>query len=144
MFNLLENMQTDITEKIESYFIKCNEVAAVYIFGSYAKGKSRVQSDIDLGVLLKHDFLCEEDHLYKLYLQELTRLIRKDIHLVIMNDAGEGILYQIFKYGKCIVNNNPAILTRFKMVQYSIIADFAYYKDMMQKSFIKSINESNL
>ena len=136
-------MQSDIIEKIESYFKNRSEVVAVYLFGSYAKGKNRSQSDIDIGILVEHDSLSEEDDLYKIYLQELTRLIRKDIHLVSMNNAGEGILYQIFKYGKCIVNNYPAILTRFKMVRYSMIAEFAYHRNLMQKSFIKSIHEKN-
>jgi hypothetical protein len=57
-----------------------------------------------------------------------------------MNSAGEGILFQIFKYGKCIANNDPDVLTGFKMIRHSMIADFAYYKNMMQKSFIKHMH----
>ena len=136
-------MQTEITDIMQSYFERRNEVAAVYLFGSYAKGKNRKYSDIDLGVLLKHKYACNEEELHKLYLIDVAALLRKDIHLVFMNSAGEGILFQIFKYGKCIVNNDPGVLTRFKMIRHSMIADFSYYKNMMQKSFVKNIHGGN-
>ena len=136
-------MQKEITDKIGSYFAKHSEVAAVYLFGSYAKGKNRKFSDIDLGVLIKHEIAPNEEDLHRLYLIDLSGILRKDIHIVFMNNAGEGILLQIFKYGKCIVNNDPDMLTRFKMVRQSMIADFAYYKNMMQKSFIKNIRGGN-
>lgn len=136
-------MQNKTIDKIISYLKECPEVAVVYLFGSYPKGKDRKHSDIDLGILLKHEYACNEDKLHKLYLIDLARLLRKDIHIVFMNSAGEGILLQIFKYGICIVNNDPDILTRFKMIQHSMIADFAYYKNIMQKSFIKNMNRGN-
>ncbi len=136
-------MQNEITDKVKSYFNKQSETSAVYLFGSYAKGKNRKYSDIDLGILLKHESVCNEDELHKLYLIDLAALLRKDIHLVFMNNAGESILLQIFKYGKCIVNNDPYMLTRFKMIRHSMIADFAYYKNMMQKSFIKNMHGGN-
>ena len=132
-------MQSEITEKISSYFNNNSKVAAVYMFGSYAKGKNRKYSDIDLGILLKHEYVCHEEELYKSILVGLAGFLRKDIHLVFMNNAGEGILLQIFKYGKCIVNNDSEMLARFKMIRHSMIADFAYYKNMMQKSFIKNM-----
>ncbi len=136
-------MKLEITDKLSAYFTGHPEVAAVYLFGSYAKGKNKKYSDVDLGILLKPESACHEQKLHKLFLVELAGFLRKDIHLVFMNNAGEGILLQIFKYGKCIVNNNPEMLTRFKMIRQSMIADFAYYKNMMQKSFIKNIHERN-
>ena len=136
-------MQSEITDKIISYFTKQSEVAAVYLFGSYAKGKDRKYSDIDLGILLQREYAINEDELHRLYMVDLSGLLRKDIHLIFMNCAGEGILFQIFKYGKCIANNDPDVLTRFKMIRHSMIADFAYYKNMMQKSFIKHVYGGN-
>jgi predicted nucleotidyltransferase len=136
-------MNPDKINIITSYFQSRPEVVAVYLFGSHAKGKNRRGSDIDLAILLRHDYLCEEDNLYIKYIQALTMLTREDFHLVFMNKAGEGILFQIFKYGKCIVNNIPELLSRFKMTRYSMISDFTYYKERMQKSFIKNLIGTN-
>jgi predicted nucleotidyltransferase len=132
-------MRPDKLKIIESFFENRTEVVAVYLFGSHAKGKNSKVSDIDLAILLKHDMLHEEDILYNNYMQTLSKLTKEDLHLVFMNNAGEGILFQIFKYGKCIVNNIPELLSRFKMTRYSMITDFALYQGRMQKSFIENI-----
>ncbi len=126
---------------IKSYFEKRSEVIAVYLFGSHAKGKNRQYSDIDLGILIKNDELKNEEELHRTYLLELTGLLRMDFHIVLMHNAGEGLLFQIFKYGECLVNNALDELTKFKMVQYSMIADFGYYRNMMQKSFVENYAE---
>ena len=73
----------------------------------------------------------------------LTKLLKIDVHLVSMNSAGEVLLSQIFKYGKCLVNNAPEDLTVFKMIKYAMIADFSYQKDMMEKGFTDNIFREN-
>ena len=58
-------------------------------------------SDIDIGILLDRndrDFAKEKR---SNYIVELSRILRKDIHLVILNSAGEELLRQIFLKGKC-------------------------------------------
>ena len=132
-------MNSDVINSIYSYFIERPEVVAVYIFGSYAKGKERRNSDIDLGILLKDKFKSNENEYHRTYLLGLTKRLRMDFHLVSMNNAGEGILSQIFKYGECIVDNVPDDLIRFKMIKYSMIADFSYQKKMMEKGFIENL-----
>lgn len=136
-------MNPDKINIITSFFQSRPEIVAVYLFGSHAKAKNRRDSDIDLAILIRHDDLCEEDNLYIKYMHALTMLTREDFHLVFMNKAGEGILFQVFKYGKCIVNNNPEILSRFKMTRYSMITDFTYYKERMQKSFVNNLIRDN-
>ena len=47
-------MTSGIIKKINQYFKERNEVMAVYLFGSYARGKERRDSDIDLAVLVDY------------------------------------------------------------------------------------------
>lgn len=128
---------------IIEYFKGRNEVSAIYLFGSYAKGRVHRNSDIDLGILLKHGFISNTDDFYRTYMTGLTKLTRMDIHIVFMNNAGEGVLSQIFKYGKCIVNNSASELNRFKMTSYSMIADFSYQKNIMEKGFFEKYSEES-
>jgi predicted nucleotidyltransferase len=125
------------------YFERRDEVAAVYLFGSHAKGRSRGESDIDLGILLKREFKSNADVLFRTYLTGLTKLTRMDLHILFMNNVGEGILSQIFKYGKCIVNKSSSDLIRFKMTSYSMIADFSYQKNIMEKGFFEKYSEES-
>ena len=132
-------MESKLIEKISLYFIDRSEVIAAYIFGSYAKGRQQMESDIDLGILIDQDNISHQNELKRQYIIDLSRILRKDLHLVIMNSAGEDILAQIFKYGQCILNQNPDLLAHFKMITYVMIADFAYYKNLMKKGFTRRL-----
>ena len=132
-------MENALIEKIQSYFLTENEVVAVYLFGSYALGKARRTSDVDIGILLNSN----NSELFKAkqlrYLKELGRLLRKDIHPVILNTAGEMLMQQIFTKGKCIVDNDQQKHAQFRMVMFSRIAAFFDYKKQMQAGLIKNI-----
>jgi len=132
-------MQPNIFNKIALYFENRPEVAAVYLFGSYVSGHEKKQSDIDLGVLLEQRMLSSKRDLETAYITGLGKLLRKDFHIVIMNDAGEGILAQIFKRGRCVFLQNPESLSRFKTVSYSLIADFGYPRSLMERAFVSRI-----
>ena len=125
--------------EIAEYFSAKQEVVAVYLFGSYAKGREKKRSDIDLGVLLDRDALSRQNELRTLFLTELGRVLRKDLHIVIMNCAGEGILSQIFKHGKCIFQRDAQVLSNFRAASYSLIAEFGYSRAIMEKSFVSRI-----
>src|SRR6056297_1789781 len=71
-------MDQHLEQKIIEYFQDQSEVVAVYLFGSYAKGKERSASDLDLAVLMERDALQTEFSLRKRYVQELGRILRKD------------------------------------------------------------------
>ena len=132
-------MNNELIEKLTVYFDAKPEIIAVYLFGSYAKGKEHRSSDIDIGLLFEtmDPFLIKK--LADTVMIDLSRILRKDIHPVILNLAGEELLRQIFLKGKCILDKNPKKLVRFKMTTFSRIADFAYYKDQMQSGLIRNI-----
>ena len=132
-------MESKLVEKISHYFFDRTEVIAVYLFGSYGKGQQRLDSDIDLAILIDRDGISRENELRRQYIIDLGRILRKDLHVVIMTSVGEDILAQIFKYGQCILNHNPALLARFKMIAYAMIADFAYHKNLMKKGFTRKL-----
>ncbi len=134
-------MENALIEKIQSYFSAKNEVVAVYLFGSHAQGKARRTSDVDIGILLNSNDpdLFKEKQIR--YLKELGRLLRKDIHPVILNTAGEMLMRQIFTKGKCIVDNEHRKHAEFRMVMFSRIAAFSDYKNQMQAGLIKKIME---
>jgi predicted nucleotidyltransferase len=129
-------MRSDIIKRVSPFFENHPEVIAVYLFGSYARSRERRDSDLDLAILLDNGAVPRLNELKRQYIIDLARILRKDLHLVIMNNAGEGLVAQIFKYGQCILNQNPELLSRFKMVSYAMIDEFAYHRDQMKKGFI--------
>ena len=130
-----------IEDKIRDYFKNEREVLAVYLFGSYAAGKKQHFSDIDIGILLDRDQLSMGKELRTKYIVELTRILRKDIHPVILNLASEELLKQIFQKGECILTKDAKKLARFRMMKFVEIADFDYYRGQMQSGLIRKVME---
>ena len=134
----------ELKKAVSAYFADKPEVTAVYLFGSYAKNQQRHMSDIDLGILLKRNHLDQAEKKRTEYHSELSRILRKDIHIVVLNTAGDQLLKQIFNKGKCILNKDPGQLARYKMFMYSKIADFAFYSQKIQSGFIRKLTKGSI
>ena len=135
-------MKDKLVNKLKAYFEDQSEVIAVYLFGSQATGEKDRSSDVDLGVLIDtHDRMIEVEK-RTLYMVDLATILRKEIHPVILNSAGEELMRQIFLKGKCILVRDPQKLSLFKMTMFARIADFSYYRDQMQSGLIRNILES--
>jgi hypothetical protein len=72
---------------------------------------------------------------------DLADILRKEIHPIILNSAGEELMRQIFTKGDCILIKNQKKLSLFKMTMFARIADFGYYRNQMQSGLIRSIME---
>jgi predicted nucleotidyltransferase len=131
-----------IENTIKQYFKNKKEIAAIYLFGSYASGKERHMSDVDIGVLLNHKHLKSSEISKEEYMIQLGRLLRKDIHTVIMNSAGEVLLKQILSKGKPVLVENSKFHKEFKIVALSKIVDFNFYLKKMHSSLTKRILEA--
>ena len=130
-----------IHENIESFFENKKDIIAVYLFGSYADGRERAASDVDLAILFDNrDREAVNQRLDK-YLVGISRSLRKDAHLIAMDFAGEELLKQIFKKGKCLVVNDSKKLAYFKMMAYSKIVNFHYYRSQMQSGIVRKVME---
>ena len=132
-------MDFQINKKIQKFFEDRPEVLAVYLFGSYVKNRENKDSDIDLAVLIDHQSISRSSEIIKEYTVGLARSLRKDFHIIVMNQAGEEILAQIFKNGSCILNRNERLNATFKMVKHAMIAEFSYYRDLMKKGFLRQL-----
>ena len=132
----------DIEQTISNYFKSQQQIIAVYLFGSYAANRQRPTSDIDIGIIVDFPSLETVKKRQDRYIADLSRMFRKDIHLVFLNGSGESLMAQVFKKGKCLLIRKPKELSVFKMRMYAMIADFGYYKNMIQPGLIRSIMEA--
>jgi predicted nucleotidyltransferase len=79
-----------IENQIKSFFENEKDIVAVYLFGSYASGKVRSRSDIDLAILFDSRSRAAINRRLDKYLIDLPRILRKDTHLTAMDFASEG------------------------------------------------------
>ena len=134
-------MKNNLTTRLKKYFKDKPEVIAVYIFGSQATGKKMRSSDVDVGILLDTKDRATEIEKRNQYMVDLADILRKEIHPIILNSAGEELMRQIFAKGDCILIKNQKKLSLFKMTMFARIADFHYYRNQMQSGLIRSIME---
>lgn len=130
-----------MTDKIIRFFEARQEIVAVFLFGSHAGGRARETSDVDLAVLVDPQAKVDDFELKRDLMIGLSRILRKEIHPVILNSAGETLTAQVFRHGKCVCNSKPGILSEFRTVQFSKIADFAYLRNIMKKGFTRKVME---
>jgi uncharacterized protein len=73
------------------------------------------------------------------YVTELGRMLRRDVHPVILNFAGEGLLREVFEKGRCVVTNDEREIRRFKALMLSRIAEFGDYRTRMQEGLTRNV-----
>ena len=128
---------------IASYCATRPEIVACYLFGSRAAGKERLGSDVDVAFLLDSAIaIASYFDLKMAYLSALGALLRLDIHPLIMNDAGEVVLEQIFRKGLPVYGYDSLECVRFRMLQFSLIADFAPIRDSMEERLFRKYKEA--
>jgi predicted nucleotidyltransferase len=89
-------MNEQIKRTLRLFFKKEDNIRLAFLIGSFATGKSRPDSDVDVAVL----FGRIPDHMKILDLRErLSEGLKRDIDLVILNEAGPIIRMQALKTG---------------------------------------------
>jgi len=79
-------------DKLKNYLFLSNNVLFGYLFGSYSKNEQTISSDIDIALCLKETSL--DNKLQINY--ELSKLLRKDVDLVILNEIKNYICWMIY------------------------------------------------
>lgn len=124
-----------LKKNIATYCATRPEIVACYLFGSRASGKERAGSDVDVAFLLDATVLPADYYDLKMsYYSGLERILRLDVHPLIMNDAGEVVLGQVFGKGEVVYQQNAETLRSFRRHKLSMIAEFSYYIDLRLKS----------
>jgi predicted nucleotidyltransferase len=88
--------------------LRRDEVDAIYLFGSYAKGNAKPISDIDICVLTKRD-------IPKSIKEEILSNSSKKIDISIFWDLTPTIRFRVFKEGKLLYKKGEMVLQRVKV-----------------------------
>lgn len=127
---------------LKSLFEEYPYIAAAYLFGSYAKGKTGPMSDIDIAILLKdnapedRELLHEEDYLaYRIS----TILKIKKVDLMDINKRGLIFQHNVLKTGKLIYDYDPDFRIKFITRVISRFCDFEPTLKFIERFHIQGI-----
>jgi predicted nucleotidyltransferase len=109
------------------------QVAAVYLFGSQARGNPRLDSDVDLGLLyveppggtlLEQPFLLES---------ELSAALERPVQCVVMNHAPPDLVHRILREQQLLLDRDPALRVRFEVAARNRYFDVKPFLDRYRK-----------
>lgn len=109
---IFQQVRTFLSEKLDPAFL--------IVFGSYAKGTTHSESDLDVA------FYCENQSFssYELFMiaQQLADLIGLEVDLVDLKEASTVFAAQIFSTGEVIYSQNENLRMELHMRTYSMYA----------------------
>ena len=89
-------MNFEKTVKLLKEKLNCE---AIILFGSYARGDQRQDSDVDIAIKTKKEISKKE--IFELT-QELEQLLKKDVDLVDLNAISDSFRYEILMNGQIL------------------------------------------
>lgn len=101
-------MDRDFRAQILDFFATTPGVAAVYLFGSMARGDDHADSDVDVAVLFD---VAPPHTLHGRFALagELERALGRPVDLIVMNDAAVDLRIRILREGELVVDRSRAI-----------------------------------
>ena len=122
-----------IKEKIASLCDAEPAIAAAYIFGSYAQGKGKKSSDLDVALLLsetKIDGFSPLD-----FITTLEKQMGCKVDVVILNKANEVLKFEVRRQGILIFERSGQYRKQFEVRSRKAYEDFLY----LHKKYVKSV-----
>ena len=104
---------------------KRREIAAAYVFGSVATGRTRNDSDVDVAVLLARPLPAGRRLPFRLELMaDLgSALRRSDVEVVMLNDASPLLAHRVLSKGHLVFERSKSTRVRFHVRTASQYAD---------------------
>ena len=132
----------EIKQPIIDYFSNREDILSVYLFGSIVSGKADKKSDVDIAVFLRKD-VRKEDYAEKIILMtdELSRILDKEIDIVVLNNANTFLKFQIIKNGVRLLECERIDNRRFEASAIIEYLDFLPIRRKMEESLINYIKK---
>ncbi len=131
-----------LKEKIIEYFQNKKEVIAVYLYGSVVTGKAVMASDVDIALLTTpYRDLIENQRDRVRHQTEISGLIRRDVDLVFLQEAGELLSLQILSRGQIIFEADKETHRSFRAYRLIKCLDFQFLEDRMKRGMITAMKE---
>jgi predicted nucleotidyltransferase len=131
-----------LKEEIIEYFQDKKEVIAVYLYGSTVTGKAAMASDVDIALLTTpYRDLIESQRARVRYQMEISGLIRRDVDLVFLQEAGELLSLQILSRGQIIFEADKETHRSFRAYRLIKCLDFQFLEDRMKRGMITAMKK---
>jgi hypothetical protein len=117
-------LSDEIITKISQLCSEDPLIEAAYIFGSTITGKKKRSKDIDIALLIKEEGI--KDFSILSFISFLERICRARVDVVILNNAGEVLKYEVRRNGYLIFERDPEKRKKFEIKGRKTYQDFLH------------------
>ena len=136
------NTSSDFLDVLQKYCCGKKKIIAAYLFGSFAVDSATPFSDVDIALLIPpFENRMEIFHARLRYHTELSDLIKKNVDIVLLREAGEMLSYQILKFGRLVFERDRDSHLEFVAKRVIQCLDFQYYEQIMQQGMINAMRK---
>ena len=129
-----------IEDVLKGYFEERKEIKAAYLFGSVASGRNTEGSDVDIALLTEPYQERAESYISRVsYQADISRLLKKDVDLIFLQEAGELLSFEILNTGKIIFERDREANRSFRGTRLVQCLDFKFLEEQMQKGMIAAM-----
>jgi predicted nucleotidyltransferase len=118
-----------IMKLLKDYFEEREDIAFAFLFGSSARGRTRKEGDIDIGIYFYPEKDVEWENFGRAYQGEnrigldLERLLKEEVDLVVLNRARSVLADEIVRKGEPIIIRDRGLFMDF----LCLVSDEAEY-----------------
>ena len=132
--------KNELIKALNRYFEDRKEIRAAYLYGSIVSGKDVSGSDIDIALLTEFYKDPIKSYSKRVRFQtEISRLIKREVDLVFLQEAGELLSFQIFKGGQLIFERDKESHRTFRASRLIQCLDFQLLENKMQQGMITAM-----
>ena len=91
------------------------EIAAAWLFGSFARGTARADSDVDVALLLSRDPEPTLEGSGSELEGDLERLLGRPVQVVLMNGAPVDLVHRVLRDGHLLLERDRSARVRFEV-----------------------------
>jgi predicted nucleotidyltransferase len=101
------------------------EIVAVYLFGSMARGTARPTSDVDLAVLLRSRAGGRLSNVARDFEARVERVVRRPVEVVVLNTAPADLVHRVLRDGILVLDRDRPARIRFEVQSRNEYFDLA-------------------
>jgi predicted nucleotidyltransferase len=133
----LSKILPSITEQLRP-LVDVFDLRLVVLFGSSARGRARQDSDLDIGVLVKHPLsTTQRARLWN----DLSRLFQADVDLTVLNHVEPLLGYQVARDGLLLFETEPRTWENWKSYAIRRFWDTHKYRDALKEYLTRRAEE---
>jgi predicted nucleotidyltransferase len=107
---------TTVMARLRRFFDdRPGDVAAVYLFGSVARGTATAASDVDVGVLLATEPAGDLAGLLLGVEADLEKTLQRDVQIVVLNTAPCDLVHRVLRDGRLVLDRHPSLRIAFEV-----------------------------